>query len=768
MSNYHRSPPTREKPAITRAHSRASHPGDQSDLEAGNDLARHSRHRARIPGGFEETDHGDNTSHYADTTISRPLAQTQLPGELLGPSTEHGDTLSHHDSGEGDLDILLPSEDENFRGIEEYLNNTNSPSPSLASHSIPSDDEIHPSTNLNHPIRARTLSSSSSSSLSSLSDTDDDLPGITMADSTRTQPEESFVIGLSKAKDIPVLADGKRITPANVYAWARAVRQCKLRNKFTEQDAVEQIGGSFQSQFLADWFDANSTRLIAAGVDSYLTEFAAYVLDDNWARDVHGQILSSRQGAKPFKQWYVEMSNLNNILGMAPAGASVKKLSEDSLRAQLAANLTGDLRDYLNDNGTVDGITDVHKWALAVDKADTHLRRERARNAAQTASLLARMNMGGAAMGTAKPKKSLAERISTPAPSGSNNNPATPSLKKLTDPDKALLDEHKGCRRCRLFYAGHATAECPMAKAGTWPDPATLAPLTLETALAAKKRVPAGAALYTLPRDLEVRDDDEYYERLDWGDEPMDEDAELEEEEVEPADIPTDSCVSTPLSPLTLPHLVVHATIPHAMPSHPPVRIQALIDVGCPSAVISGTLAARLGLKRFPLPPGEDNLEDLSQSPLESTHFVRTSFTAAGWKSEEFEAKVIEKLHVPMLLGIPFLHQHHIVIDVRAGTAVDTRVNMNIARLPAPTSKSTGGRESAKPSASPASPLKVIHKSKNSTRPAPTTEPLPPQHPLPPLAGVTNPAPLLAAIRERIETLTQQERCSLRRCLTLT
>ena len=52
---------------------------------------------------------------------------------------------------------------------------------------------------------------------------------------------------------------------------------------------------------------------------------------------------------------------------------------------------------------------------------------------------------------------------------------------KLTDIELRLLNEHKGCRKCRKFYVPHTKNNCP----NDWPDPATYCTLTLDMALAA-------------------------------------------------------------------------------------------------------------------------------------------------------------------------------------------------------------------------------------------------------------------------------------------
>ena len=52
---------------------------------------------------------------------------------------------------------------------------------------------------------------------------------------------------------------------------------------------------------------------------------------------------------------------------------------------------------------------------------------------------------------------------------------------KLTKGEIKLLNEHKGCQKCRKLYVPHTTINCP----NDWPNAATYQTLTLEMALAA-------------------------------------------------------------------------------------------------------------------------------------------------------------------------------------------------------------------------------------------------------------------------------------------
>jgi hypothetical protein len=250
----------------------------------------------------------------------------------------------------------------------------------------------------------------------------------------------------------------------------------------------------------------------------------------------------------------------------------------------------------------------------------------------------------------------------------------------------------------------------------TWPDAETYMPLTLEMALAAKPRTGASSSSSRLPAAAAISANEAH-------------------------DDETDSYVD---HPLTIPHLV--ATLDAFGPniSEFPLPVPALLDVGCPSVVISSTLVDELGLRRYPLPPAEDNLSSLSESPLSCKEYVKLELLSGNgsWKSSVFRAKVNTGLPVPLILGMPFLSSQHIVIDSNARTAKDKRTGYDLLHPNIPAKKWAPERL-----VSPPTPPKVRR------NPALTLE----NASEPALAGYLLPAPIMAAVHEQIEMLSLQE-----------
>ena len=529
-------------------------------------------------------------------------------------------------------------------------------------------------------------------------------------DNTDKQPLAE--VQTAKMKDCPVLTAG-RITPLVLQSWSLACKRYMKHAEKKPEEIVSFVAEAMLEPGLIAWYQAGQTRIDALTLTQYLEELADLVLEKNWAHKIWDTIISSRQGSRTFIDWKIEIENLNAILKTSSPSHA---LTEDGLKVQLEANLNSELKTNLLNEPTLSNKLDT--WSIEVKERNDRVRAENAR----TQRLIDANNAARAAR--RGEKKDLLSRLTDPprtkpTPAGTSSETTRRFLPKLQDKEKQLLNEHEGCTRCRKFYTGHRANACEMTINNTWPDADTYTPLTLEMALAAKKlaalatasssRLPVAAVI---PSQMEDRNDE------------------------------TDSYVD--LSPLTVPHLV--ATLDAFGPniSEFPLPIPALLDVGCPSTVISSDLVNELGLRRYPLPVEEDNLASLSESPLSCKEYVKLELSSGNgsWKSTVFRAKVNTGLPVPLILGMPFLLSQHIVIDSESRTAKDKRTGYDLLHPEIP--KRRWAPERVVP---PPTPLKVhqppIKDLESASEPA--------------LAGFLLPAPIMAAVRERIETISFQE-----------
>jgi hypothetical protein len=505
----------------------------------------------------------------------------------------------------------------------------------------------------------------------------------------------------AKMKDCPVLTAGK-ITPLVLQSWSLACKRYMKHAGKKPEEIVSFVAEAMLEPRLVAWYQAGQARIDALTLDNYLDELSKLVLEKNWAHKIRDTIISSKQGNRAFIDWKIELENLNAILTTT---SPTHALTEDGLKVQLEANLNSELKINLLNEPALAAKLDA--WSIEVKERDDRVKAENAR----TQRIIDASNAARAAK--RGEKKDLLSRLSDPPRTASvrSTNTGTSTsdttrryLPKLQDKEKRLLNDHEGCTRCRKFYTGHRAKDCEMTINNTWPDAETYIPLTLEMALASKPRLPAAAVI--------SRDDE------------------------------TDSYVD---QPLTVPHLV--ATLDAFGPniSEFPLPVPALLDVGCPSVVISAALANELGLRRYPLPPAEDNLSSLSESPLSCKEYVKMELSSGNgsWKSMIFRAKVNTGLPVPLILGMPFLSSEHIVIDPNARTAKDKRTGYDLLHPVIPT-RTWAPERVAPPPTPPKTRQKPTATLEDASEPA--------------LAGYLLPAPIMAAVRERIETISLQER----------
>jgi hypothetical protein len=111
------------------------------------------------------------------------------------------------------------------------------------------------------------------------------------------------------------------------------------------------------------------------------------------------------------------------------------------------------------------------------------------------------------------------------------------------------------------------------------------------------------------------------------------------------------------------------------------------------------------------------------------------------WQSGVFKAKVNIGLPVDLILGMSFLLSHHIVIDTLARSAHDKRVGYDLIKPRIP--KQLSSLDSPPTSQTDTIPAPYAQSSEKVSEP--------------PLAGYLQPAPIMAAVREQIETIALQE-----------
>ncbi|KAF9037047.1 hypothetical protein BJ165DRAFT_1353819, partial [Panaeolus papilionaceus] len=531
--------------------------------------------------------------------------------------------------------------------------------------------------------------------------------------------KQGKVIPGSKLKDCPTLAAGE-LEPEDILDWYHACRRfAKQSGKDPDKDVVCLVADATLEPRFVRWYMTDHKQIDKLTLKAYISEFATLALSPNWEFPIRTQIQTSSQGPhQRFHDWRIKIETLNAILELSSRN---QHFSEQSLRDQMESCTRESLRRSLTTD-PIPASVSYEDWTAKVQERDQRLRDDEER-------MDERLTLDRKAY---REHKTLAQRISnapspshTAAPSNpvsANRNQRRTRLPALTAEERALLDAHDRCTRCRVLKAGHRSNTCPMALTNTWPDPATYIPVT--------QRKPGDpASKPSLINRLSVAFVSDKTQHAGWD---SDDDGYYDD------DTYASPSVDTP--PFTMPHLYLKLEISGPSISTFPLSVKALPDIGCPSTVISDELVTKLGLRRFPLPKEEDNLSSLSGTPLESVEYVKLQVTSGkgSWVSQVHRAKVNVGLPVPLLLGIPFLHAEHIVLDVEKRTAIVRDTGYNLANTTVPK------RIWAPPRTIP--PL---------TPPKP--RPVPPPEPQKRTTSSHEARAIVAAVQARIETLVFQE-----------
>jgi hypothetical protein len=188
-------------------------------------------------------------------------------------------------------------------------------------------------------------------------------------------------------------------------------------------------------------------------------------------------------------------------------------------------------------------------------------------------------------------------------------------------------------------------------------------------------------------------------------------------------------------------------------PAHEfPQRANSMLDTGNPTVLIDNEYATHLGLKRKKLPHPEvfdvamKNIEEKEKLVLHEYVKFKVSDPTNSWESKHVHAIVAPQLCVPVILGMTFLGENNIVIDVGACTAIDKTTGFDLMN-PIP----------ASPLPPPRPRLREVFRKIKSDRAEVVKElksELAKRGQTAPIAFKVN---VVGAIRERIEVLVAQE-----------
>ncbi|KAJ7673464.1 hypothetical protein B0H17DRAFT_1208413 [Mycena rosella] len=229
--------------------------------------------------------------------------------------------------------------------------------------------------------------------------------------------------------------------------------------------------------------------------EDFMIEFKKRFLPPDWELTARNDLLKSRmKDAETFSEWATEVQVLNALLVDTKGHFDLTRM-----RHILEAGMVDTLqRDYGSDEkAKAIPLDDFDAWLTEVIRLDVkrvydrkkslelateQFHAEKCKMQSHDEERATKKAHGEGHKPYSKPNSS-ASASSSHAASSSSFTP----LPKLTKEEKELLRKHRGCNKCRVFYAGHYSNDCTTG----YPDAATYKALTAadaDKAVAATKQ----------------------------------------------------------------------------------------------------------------------------------------------------------------------------------------------------------------------------------------------------------------------------------------
>ncbi len=476
-------------------------------------------------------------------------------------------------------------------------------------------------------------------------------------------------------KQPPILSPGD-LTPEAVAAWATACQQYFLHAKsIAPADRISFVVAGLQDPLIQAWWNIDKANLSTMTWDDFLQEICAEFLPDNWDRTVRPQMLHMKMSSdQSFASFARAFETKNTLL----AGTALHYTSS-SLRDEITARLTERLQAHAY-TASVLGITSYTKWKKSMVEEDGLWITKRNGEAEELAAKLAKISFAN----TKTPSSYSPYSSSTSTQSNASTSDRTP-VPTLTNPERALLKEHKGCFKCRRFYAGHRHDDCT-----EWPSRPYKA-LTSADTLAAQKAYNANAAkpqgksvaavnVATPSCIQECEDDDDDSEDFAYNPVPV---AAVYASFVGALGTDTDDTWNSDSAYVRgrSPHLIWRARLScSSLDKDEPL----LIDTGAPANLISAATVAAHNLRLRPLPQPMPFSNAFSGEELIATQWVRMSIssTCGGYSSRSMRFIVVPEHCYPVILGVPFLAKNKLLVDMHRRALWLDGTTTNILNLP--------------------------------------------------------------------------------------
>ncbi|KAG2129139.1 hypothetical protein DEU56DRAFT_741575, partial [Suillus clintonianus] len=272
----------------------------------------------------------------------------------------------------------------------------------------------------------------------------------------------------------PKLTAGE-ITPQVAHDWENACETYFLHKSVEAADQVKMIAFGMLDPRLHTWYLTQRATLDAGTFQNYMKALRDAWLESHWANKLRKKVLGSRQGTRPFYEWALDVQNQNALLYGNPT-----YLDETQLRNQLEANICDELTIPVFRAKLADDLS-LKDWIEEVK----HLDDERLEDLASHKKIAEELHRSSRRNVTS----TISNKPSSTYPKTYNSS--SPRLGSLTEAERTLLVNHKGCFKCRRFYVSHQSKDCTSGA----PEASSYKTLTKADAIAAKPKQKTVAAV---------------------------------------------------------------------------------------------------------------------------------------------------------------------------------------------------------------------------------------------------------------------------------
>ena len=418
----------------------------------------------------------------------------------------------------------------------------------------------------------------------------------------------------------------------------------------------------------------------------FMTQLKKIALTPGWDLTIFRTMINIKQ---PATQSFTKL--MNEVRG-ANFSLSNTRFHKDSaaLRTHLESHISHDLADYLaslpnNERERIDSLADLEEWLREMTELDEKMTSSRKRQMALFEEAVKRQRTSyssyrATASRPPPPTSNASATLTAAAPQVTSTVPKLTTLlrtkidippgyrfpPKLTEQERDLLRDNRGCRVCRQLFADH-TLPCSRLP----PDASVYKPITPELVQATRRGAP-----------IAVLNDDRVPS-------PPPNEAELSfpiaavvPSESVPFALGNGSFSSDEVGPLSIKHFSWDAKAWAIDDTF--IHLSCLIDTGAHLNCIRSNLVSKLGLQiKFlakPLPVTLAFNGAAAKHPHLLSTYVEFSLLSknSDWESRRCKALVIDNLCTDFILGLPFLCHNKLVVDCEAETVIHKPSGFNL------------------------------------------------------------------------------------------